>query len=210
MLGTELEEVKHIQYLGIQLQQDLRWNQHTEYVTTKSSRVLNFIKRNFSHCTTSVKEKLYSTLVRPHLEYAAAAWDPHTRKNIDSIERVQKRAARFVSNTYGRDTSITAILQDLKWTPLFERRKCHRLTSLFKILNGHLDIKHGQFLEPKPTRSRRGHSQQFQQKHTKSEAFANSFFNRTIIEWNKLLSSTVENQRQKHLRTLSPWIHSFL
>ena len=60
------------------------------------------------------QEKLYLTLVRPHLEYAAASWDPYTKKNIDSIERVQKRAARFVVNTYGKDTSISTILKELR------------------------------------------------------------------------------------------------
>jgi len=35
-------------------------------------------------------------LVYPHLEYAAAAWDPYTAKDIQKLERVQYRAARFV------------------------------------------------------------------------------------------------------------------
>ena len=191
MMGTSLEETSNIQYLGVQIQRDLRWNRQTEYATSKATRVLNFIRRNFYHCPPSVKEKLYTTLVRPHLEYAAASWDPYTKKNINSIERVQNRAARFVTNTYGIDTSITRILKDLKWTSLQERRKLHRLTCFYKILNGQLAINHSDLLTPKPCRGRRGHSQQFQQQHANSEAFANSFFMRTITEWNTLLPGTV-------------------
>ena len=191
MMGVDLEKTNNIQYLGVQFQHDLRWNKQTEFATSKATRVLNFIRRNLYHCAPSVKEKLYLTLVRPHLEYAAASWDPYTKKNIDSIERVQKRAARFVVNTYGKDTSISTILKELKWTPLQARRKCHRLTSLYKILNGHLDINHGNLIKSKPARIRRGHSLQFQQQRTNSDAFANSFFIRTVSDWNRLLPATV-------------------
>jgi len=36
------------------------------------------------------------SLVRPNLEYAAAAWDPYTAKDTQQLERVQRGAARFV------------------------------------------------------------------------------------------------------------------
>ena len=110
MMGTVLEETKETKYLGIFLQNDLRWNRQTQFATGKATRVLNFVRRNFYHVSPVVKERLYHTLVRPHLDHATAAWDPHTSKNIKSIERVQKRAARFVTNTYGKDTSIRNIL----------------------------------------------------------------------------------------------------
>jgi len=191
MMGVQLEETSNIQYLGVQIQRDLRWNMQTEHVTSKATRVLNFIRRNFYDCAPSIKEKLYHTLVRPHLDYATASWDPFTRKNIDNIERIQKRAARFVSGIYGKDTSITSILQNLQWDPLQVRRKSHRLTSFYKIVNGQLDINHSSFITPKITRNRRGHSIQFQQQRASTDAFANSFFIRTIPEWNQLLTTTV-------------------
>ena len=72
MLGTVLEETDETKYLGIIIQKDLRWNRQTEFATGKATRVLNFVRRNFYHAKPSVKEKLYQTLVRPHLDYATA------------------------------------------------------------------------------------------------------------------------------------------
>ena len=46
------------------------------------------------------REKLYNTLVRPHLEYAASVWDPHVTKHKQAIEKVQRRAARWVTNQH--------------------------------------------------------------------------------------------------------------
>ncbi len=186
MLGVDLENTDSCQYLGIQLQNDLRWNRQVTHAAGKASRILNFIKRNFYHASSSTKEKLYHTLVRPHLDYASAAWDPYTSNNIDHLEAVQKRAARFVTNTYGRDTSISAIIKSLNWPTLEDRRRDYRLFCFFKILINAMDIKYQDYIAPKVDRNRRGHNRQFQQYHTKTDAFANSFFVKTLKDWNNL------------------------
>ena len=57
------------------------------------------MRRNTYCCSQKAKKNLaYLSLVRPHLEYAAAAWDPYMymAKDIQQLERVQHRAARFV------------------------------------------------------------------------------------------------------------------
>ncbi len=102
MLG-DLEETKDSQYLGVYLQNDLRWNKQVNHTKNKATKVLNFLKRNFHHTSSSTKEKLYKSLVRPHLDYATAAWDPYTctSKNINHLEKVQNAAARFITNTCG-------------------------------------------------------------------------------------------------------------
>jgi hypothetical protein len=42
----------------------------------------------------------YLTIVRPTLEYAAMVWDPITQTLIQTLENVQRKAARFVINDY--------------------------------------------------------------------------------------------------------------
>ena len=80
ILGVTLEETQQTQYLGINIQNNLSWNSQTYHATGKATHVLNFLRRNFRHCSSAVKEKLYLTLVRPHLDYATASWDPFTVK----------------------------------------------------------------------------------------------------------------------------------
>jgi hypothetical protein len=47
-----------------------------------------------------------NTLIRPKVEYNSAVWDPYTKENIDKIERVQRRAARYVYNNYDYSSRI--------------------------------------------------------------------------------------------------------
>ena len=80
-----------------------------------------------------LKEQAYISLVRPYLEYCSPVWNPHHQNNINQIEAIQKRAARFVKNTYQRIESVSAMLQDLQWPSLQSRREAAIKTMLFKI-----------------------------------------------------------------------------
>ena len=99
---------------------------------SKTSKVLNFIKRNLSNCLKSTKEAAYLSLVWPTLEYASTVWDPYQAVSITNIEKVQRRAARLVLNDYSRYSSVTSMLQQLQWPTLEERRKKARLSLLNK------------------------------------------------------------------------------
>ena len=87
-------------YLGIQLNNTLSWNTHIITIVNKATRMLNFIKRNLSKCSDTIKSTAYATLVRPILEYATKVWDPHHKFLIHKIEMVQRRATRWVLTDY--------------------------------------------------------------------------------------------------------------
>ena len=62
-------------------------------------------------------------LVRPVTEYASVAWSPYTKKDIQCVEAVQSRAARFVCHDYSRNSSVSGMLTQLGWQNLKLRRK---------------------------------------------------------------------------------------
>jgi hypothetical protein len=127
--GHKLEVVDSNKYLGVTLSEYLSWRKHVEATSSKASRTLGFLRRNFRDCNKSVSEQAYTTMVRPTLEYASLAWDPYTSDQINKLDKVQRRAARFVSNNYRDKTPgcVTAMVKSLGWEPLKERPKSHRL-----------------------------------------------------------------------------------
>ena len=66
-----------------------------------------------------MKEAAYKGMVRPILEYGSSIWDPHPDKLQGELEKVQNRAARFVTRNYVYETgSMTGILGQFKWESL--------------------------------------------------------------------------------------------
>ena len=97
-------------------------------IVAKATRSLGFVKRNLCPCTETTKRSAYVTVVRPTLEYATAVWDPYRQEQIDSIEAVQRHAARFIKRDYNRTSSVAEMLKSLDFDRLEHRRKVHRLS----------------------------------------------------------------------------------
>ena len=76
--GQILESTDSAKYLGINISEDLNWNNHIHEITSKANRTLGFVKRNVKTRNESVKELAYKTLVRPQVEYASSVRNPHT------------------------------------------------------------------------------------------------------------------------------------
>ena len=129
--GHILEVVEASKHLGVTITNDLSWDRHTDNVAAKGNRTLGFIRRNLRECTKQVRE----TIVRPTLEYAAMVWDPTTQTLIQTLENVQRRAARFVINDYTSRTQgcVTNMLTTLEWQTLEQRRRLSRLAMMYKI-----------------------------------------------------------------------------
>jgi len=126
------------------------------------------------------KGEVLSFTVRSILEYACVVWSLYTQINIDKLEKVQRRAARFVCNDFSMYPSVTNMLNRMHWTTLETRRANLRLIILmmFKIVNNLVEINAGTSLirNNLPTR---GHSNKFNQPFT-------SFYPDAIKLWNKL------------------------
>ena len=116
---------------------DLKWNTHISNICTKANRTLGFLRRTLFSCPQNVKEAAYKGMVRPILEYGSSVLEPHTDMLQKELEKVQNRAARFVTRNYVYETgSMTGILEQLKWESLKKRRKDNILIVLYKGLKG--------------------------------------------------------------------------
>ena len=118
--------------------------------------MLGLLRRNLSACDPAVREAAYMSLVRPLIEYASSAWDPHTEQLIAEVEKIQRRAARFVLSDYKSFEldSMSMILKKLGWTPLKLRRQINRIILFNKGLNNLAALPFLESLQ-KPTRGSR-------------------------------------------------------
>ena len=151
-LGNQkLEVVSSHPYLGVQFQNNMEWDTQTAKVSSKASRtcMMGLMRRNLYNCSEKIKETAYSSLVRPHVEFASVVWDPHTKTQVNRIEKVQRNAARFVKkNNDHSPGTVTNLLAELDWNSLQHRRQTARLTLLYKIHNDLVDIPSDRYLTP--------------------------------------------------------------
>ncbi|XP_072043470.1 uncharacterized protein [Amphiura filiformis] len=183
--GESLEVVPSSKYLGLTIDSKLSFNEHADVTCKKANSTRAFLSRNFHHCSRRIKEATYMTYVRPIVEYAAAAWDPHTQRNIKKIEQVQRSSARYVTGSYDRHTSVTSLLKDLQWPSLENRRLQYRLSMLYRIRFNLVDIDWKDYLQEAKSRTR-GHNSRFWLPYCSTQQFASSFFQRSSRDWNKL------------------------
>ena len=181
-----LKQVESHPYLGVEIDNKLRWDKHISNITTKANRVLGLIKRNLSRCPKEVKVTAYKTLVRPILDYASVVWDPHHQCDVDKVEAIQRRAARFCMADYSHESSVTDMLDDLNWPLLTNRRKQSRLTMLYKINNNLVSISKDNLIPPHRLNTRYKHDLNFQIPFAKKNIYKYSFYPRTIKDWNAL------------------------
>jgi hypothetical protein len=120
---------------------------------------------------------LFQALVRPNLEYAAAVWSPYTKKDIELIENVQRRATKQVPSL--KQLSYTDRLKKLKMPTLKYRRLRGDMIETFKITNGIYDKDVTErFFEMSRTDQTRGHSKKIQKGNCRQNLRKHSFKNR--------------------------------
>ena len=134
-----------------------------------------------------LKSTAFKTLVRPQLEYASSVWSPHTDLDINKLESVQRRAARWVTPDYHYTSSVSTMLQDLDWRTIDQRRVDSRLAPLYKVKYDLIAIHASDYLIRNTRPSSKNHQMAYRQIITLKDFYKYTFFPRTIIHWNALL-----------------------
>ena len=182
--NTTLQVFNSAKYLGISIDKNLSWNEQINNVYKKASFMLSFLERNFYKCHPNIKLNLFNALVRPILDYGCCAWDPYRSGQINKLELIHKRAARFITNNHSREHGNSKKnMMSLGWAPLQERRAKIKLTMLYKIINKEIHIPSDDLIpnKRKPLN--------FNIPNSKIDSHLSSFFPSSIRMWNSLPDS---------------------
>ena len=88
--GNDLHCVTEFWYLGVILTQSLSWTRHISSICSKSQKILGLVFRHFyRHSSPETIIRLYTSLVRPILEYCSPVWSPSSSSQTIKLEFIQ-------------------------------------------------------------------------------------------------------------------------
>jgi ribonuclease P/MRP protein subunit RPP40 len=176
--------------VGVTFDTDFSFNQHIKAMISKANSRVGIIKRTFTKLDIQSFTLLYKSIVRPILEYCSSIWFPLYQKDINEIEKVQRRATKLIPSlshlTYAERLHILNIP-----TLSYRRKRCDVL-QVFRIIKGIDKIDFDTFFT-RNTNSTRGHCWKLLKPRAETRIRLNSFSHRVINIWNSLPTEVVNS-----------------
>ena len=167
--------------LGVEVDNELKFSKHIESQVTKANRILGQIRRTFEFLDKETMRQLFTSLVRPHLEYANAVWSPRLQKDKNLIEGVQRRATKIIPGL--KDLKYEERLEKIKLPSMKYRRERGDMIEVYKYT-------HGLYSTPPPftvdTNKTRGHSLKIKKQQPTTNPRQAFFSIRIENNWNSL------------------------
>ena len=138
MGGTILGKTVKEKDLGVTMNANMKVSEQCRIAASRGNQVLGMMRRNITYKEESLIVPMYKAIVRPYLEYCIQAWNPHLRKDIDMLEKLQRRATKLIPGL--RDLRYEERLKKCGLTTLETRRLRGDQIEVFKILNGYENI----------------------------------------------------------------------
>jgi hypothetical protein len=132
--NSVLNRVHSITDLGIIVSDDLKWENHINFIVNKANKRLGLVKRCIGYnCSVAVKLTCYKAIVRPLLESNSVTWFCNNKRLLTKIETVQRRATKYILNDYNSEYNDRLTLCNL--LPLSLRRDFLDGVFLYNIIN---------------------------------------------------------------------------
>jgi len=156
MNGHSIEKVFEEKDLGVIIDEQLKFHEHTSYVTNKANRTIGIIRKTFLNLSANTFLNLYKALVCPQLEYGNAIWGPFYSVDQTKIENVQRAATTLVSSI--RHLSYEQRLRTLDLPSLKYRRLHGDTINVYSLLHSIFNLDQTLFFTINYSSRTRGHT----------------------------------------------------
>ena len=93
----QIKRVKHTKYLGVHLDENLKWEEHIDNICSKINRSINGLRQARGYVDLDVLKTIYNALIQPVFDYCDAVWGNLNKGLASKIQKLQNRAARVIT-----------------------------------------------------------------------------------------------------------------
>ena len=111
--GEEISEVSKTKFLGVIIDNKLKWQHHIAYISSKISKEIGIIIKARKFLSTSSLRNLYYSFIYPYLVYCKHVWGNASLCYLNKLSVLQKKAIRIIAGVRPR-TSTHPLFQELK------------------------------------------------------------------------------------------------
>jgi len=169
--------------LGIKIDPTLTFTKHVTTQVKKANQIVGLIRRSFDYLDIPTLKKIYTGLVRPHLEYCVVVWAPRLEKDRQLVEGVQRRVTKLIAAT--RDLPYSTRLKIFDLPSMEYRRIRGDMIETWKFLHEKYNLK-TQLFQLNNEGPTRGHNLKIKKNYSRLEMRHKFFSNRVVDTWNNL------------------------
>ena len=133
-----IDKVKNTKYLGINIDNELKWDVHIENMCQKLSKLIGFLGRLRHVINESSLNTIYKTVILPHFDYGDVVWQSASKNSLFSLQKLQNRAGRIIMKVNPFSHVSNQHVHEkfkLMWKSLEYCYTKHLCTMVYKILN---------------------------------------------------------------------------
>ncbi|XP_065883935.1 uncharacterized protein [Dysidea avara] len=182
--GTTITSCDVVKDLGIMIDNQLKFQDHTTTVAKKANRLLAVIHKTFQNFNHATFIKLYKSYIRPMLEYGNIIWGPQYILDQEQIEKIQRRATKLVQDL--QNCTYNDCLTALNLPSLKYRRLRGDMIMFYQLLHSHLSLGTSDLFTTATSSTTRGHNYKLFKPQATSRVRSTFFTVRAINDWNSL------------------------
>ncbi len=187
-----LEQTPCEKDLGVLMDDKLSFDEHICQAVKRANSKLAMIRRTFTHMDKIMLVQLYTSLVRPILEYGNVIWSPHLQSHINQLEGVQHRATKMLSTI--SHLAYSDRLKELNLPSLSFRCMRGDAIEMYKCCHNKYNVDKKPFTLLNDINSQsvtRNHGFKVRKEKNKNPVRSRFFGNRVANTWNALPTSIV-------------------
>ena len=135
IIGQEpVSKIKHTEYLGIEVDQYLNWDEHISALIKKISSGIGMLRYGKKYLPLTTVQSMYRSIIEPHLRFCCSVWAVCNGTALNKLQKLQNRAARIATDS-PYDAPSLPLLEKLGWQTIRELIDIETAMMVYRSIN---------------------------------------------------------------------------